>query len=112
MSHNIVSMPKLQKKENYCNYGKQLQCNQNKCTPILYLNCKMSLVIYYFIPIICKEDKTVLSSFNRDHLKITKWIFCFLILVEYCNNKSLQSIRKNNFIINAQIEFKRTKNIC
>lgn len=71
----------------------------------------MLLVIYYSIHIICKKDKTVLSSLNRDHLKITKWIFSFLILVEYCNNKSLQSIRKNNFILNAQLEFRRTKKI-
>lgn len=97
MSHTKVSMTKLPKKENYCKNCKIVY--QNTCTPILYLNCKIVLVIYYSIHIIYKIDKTVLSSLTRDPLKITKWIFSFLILVEYCNNKSLQSIRKNNFII-------------
>lgn len=54
----------------------------------------MLLVIYYSIHTICKKDKTALSSLNRDHLKITKWIFSFLIFVEYCNNRSLQSIHQ------------------
>lgn len=72
----------------------------------------MLLVIYYSIHAICKKEKTVLSNLNSDHLKITKWIFSFLIFVEYCNNRSIQSIRQNNFIKMHNKNSEEQKNKC
>lgn len=59
-----------------------------------------------------RKKKTVLSNLNRDHLKITKWIFSFLIFVEYCNNRSIQSIRQNNFIKMHNKNSEEQKNKC